>query len=78
MAGGNQVFKYDMKTHQITSLAKNLCFEGDLSEKILKLFECNSSSEHQRWKFNDFMNQTAISDWKNYGRPFEDENSIYW
>lgn len=79
MSGGNQLFKYDIRTKQIVSLSKKLCLDANVSERSLKFAKCDETLKRQRWTFSEFVNGTALlEDWYASGRKFNNENPIYW
>lgn len=71
MAGGNQLFKYDITTNQIVSPKINTCLEANLDEMNLKFTKCNETLEMQKWKWSQFVNETALGNWEKSGKPLE-------
>lgn len=78
MSGGNQHFKYDIRTKQIINVSKKLCLQGNGNGGNLELTKCDETLKQQRWIFNEFMNETALKNWNYSGRPFQAGNSVYW
>ncbi|XP_070497840.1 N-acetylgalactosaminyltransferase 4-like [Chironomus tepperi] len=76
--GGMQHFKYDIDTKQIKNMVNNKCLQGEINEESIKFANCNDSIKLQQWIFSDFMNETALNDWKNSGRPMHGDDDVYW
>ena len=58
---------------QIQHMVSHRCIQPDFLKKSIKLSECDNSMKEQKWTFTSFMNETALLDWKNFGRPLEDD-----
>lgn len=76
--GGMQHFKYEIDTKQIKNMGNNKCVQAQIDKESVKFADCNASIKEQQWTFSDFMNETALYDWKNSGRPFQGNESAYW
>lgn len=59
-------------------MANNKCLQADINEESINFADCNDSIKLQQWTFIDFMNETALYDWKNSGRPMQGGESAYW
>ncbi|XP_070497839.1 N-acetylgalactosaminyltransferase 6-like [Chironomus tepperi] len=76
-SGGNQHFKYIMQSKQIMNMANKQCIEVNFEDLTLKFAKCDESLKQQKWIFNEFVNQTALSNWSHFGRPLQ-EDGVYW
>lgn len=76
--GGNQHFKYDIRTKQIISMNKQKCIEANLEDLTLKFEKCDENSSLQRWMFTEFVNETALNNWEQSGRSLKGTDGVYW
>ena len=69
---GHQLWKYDLKTHQIINFPHNNCITADLDIKKLISKECNETDVNQKWNMG-YLNTTAIENWQTFGAkvPYE-------
>ncbi|CRL03896.1 CLUMA_CG017018, isoform A [Clunio marinus] len=74
---GSQYFRYDFETKQIIcgGKSRNQCVE--INKKEMKVFvtNCNKDLMTQKWTW-DFMNETMLRDWGNYGHPIMDPEDL--
>jgi hypothetical protein len=51
---------------------------GNLDDFELQFMKCDETLQNQKWIFTDFMNETALNDWRNSGRPLPGGEGIFW
>ena len=71
LEGGNQLFKYNLETQQISNPKHKRCLEADITKKKLKFVICDEEVESQKWIWTNFVNKLLLDNWNRSGRPFE-------
>ena len=59
------------------NMANKQCIEANLEDLSLKFAKCDESLKQQKWMFNEFINETALSNWSRFGRSFQGDG-VYW
>ncbi|CRL06432.1 CLUMA_CG019468, isoform A [Clunio marinus] len=78
LLGGNQIFKYDLRTKQIISVARRLCLQADIANRSLKFDKCDETLNSQKWVWSSFVNETMLDRWKESGRAMDESGEYYF
>lgn len=63
---GNQLWKYDLDTHQIQVPGQDKCMTGDVVTKEISATKCDPLDINQKFTWG-FLNETAFKNWQTYG-----------
>lgn len=77
LQGSNQLFKYVSETKQIVNLDQKLCLMANLSSYELTFSKCDETLMTQKWIWSDFVDEAALKNWTNIGRPRR-KDQFFW
>lgn len=66
--GGNQLWKFDLRTSQIISplLNQTKCLSADINNQVITLAECHPEDNNQKWNWGH-INISALYSWDKFG-----------